>query len=328
MGIMKNCFVVILSLVGFVSIVRGRRNALERQFLAPNANGNDCYEYNTGAQCCTLDNGIHENVASPIECQRICQITELCENFVYWENKNKCILKSGDAQPQERAPRKNTIFGPKFCPGALVKGDIVLFSSSESTVKKSFEKFGGEWIWGDPMRMMLGKMFTVLDVNVTANLIGLPSPVPSANQSDIWHFARSVVEKVTELPPSCFNGGTMEFYSTTNGGECVNYGTCLNGGTANCINGGACSNDEAWKCLCQPGFGGALCEFELPPSCFNGGTTSSGTCLNGGSCLNGGTEDCLNAPNPLEACSNGGSDGMGTCFCQPGFGGASCEFET
>ena len=78
---------------------------------------------------------------------------------------------------------------------SLTKADIIILSSSESTVKQSFEnmKFK-DYIWNDLMRGMLGKQFPVLDV-LNGNVIALPSS--DGSQDGKWYFPISVVQKVT-----------------------------------------------------------------------------------------------------------------------------------
>ena len=75
---------------------------------------------------------------------------------------------------------------------SLAKGDIIMLSSSEYTVKQSFENNG--YRWDDQMKGMLGKEFPVLDIK-RDDLIALPSPNDSANGK--WYFSISVVKKVT-----------------------------------------------------------------------------------------------------------------------------------
>ena len=80
---------------------------------------------------------------------------------------------------------------------SLVKGDIVILSSSEHSVKQSFENlsYGGtRLVWDDKMVEMLGKRFRVLDI-LGRNIIALPSP--DGSQDGKWYFNARVVAKVT-----------------------------------------------------------------------------------------------------------------------------------
>ena len=65
------------------------------------------------------------SVTSAAACQTNCQLWESCEAFVFNKNKNppSCNLKNVN-DINLLVAGSNFIFGPKYCPGRLVKLDF------------------------------------------------------------------------------------------------------------------------------------------------------------------------------------------------------------
>ena len=69
----------------------------------------------------------HENVSNAKDCQeRFCQKDDKCTAFMYKTDTEECYLK----RPPKRFlgivqlnDEKNSVFGPKFCPGIIMSFD-------------------------------------------------------------------------------------------------------------------------------------------------------------------------------------------------------------
>ncbi len=61
-----------------------------------------------------LDKGILGSIASPDDCQSLCQLNTDCDFFVYFLTTEECFLKNGASKKYES---NNVITGPKYCNG-------------------------------------------------------------------------------------------------------------------------------------------------------------------------------------------------------------------
>ena len=65
-------------------------------------------------------------------------------------------------------------------------GDVLILSSSESIVRKSFDRIGNKW--NDEMITMLGKSYSVLEV-LKNGVVSIESP--DGSQDGKWYFSGS-----------------------------------------------------------------------------------------------------------------------------------------
>ena len=71
-------------------------------------------------------------------------------------------------------------------------GDMVTLSDDEHFVKSEFQV--SYFRWDDQMRLMLGKIFTILSI-YNPKTVALPSP--DGSYDGRWHFPTSLVTKIT-----------------------------------------------------------------------------------------------------------------------------------
>ena len=86
----------------------------------------------------------------------------------------------------------------------LKKDDLVILVNDERFVKSELIK--SNFLWGDKMRLMLGKTFPILETDGRA--VALPSP--DGSQDDKWYFPKSVVTRFPMLDNS--NGNKLNLY--------------------------------------------------------------------------------------------------------------------
>lgn len=101
---------------------------------------------------------------------------------------------------------------------------------------------------------------------------------------------------------------TFQAADLTRGTECLVVSTCrCQKGVCIALDGGT------YRCDCQDGYSGALCNLQVAPTMTVGGSVCGG----GGS--GSGALQCLHG-----RCERT-EDGGGRCVCEPGFSGESCS---